>query len=172
MDSDYKNLVSTIDIDRSVDSIEHMDFNGLYDYRTEEFLEDMEINNDAIELHLIKNKSYKEMIIFSLRRTKNGNTGMWKDLLKDEQKTFGGSKIFYMNKDCSKLLILLVPKEMANKIGMVITRVNKINDKIVRMNTRIKKENKEVYSTKVKNKETENKTKDEIINLVNLNLKV
>tara|TARA_Y100000310_G_scaffold242592_1_gene246743 strand:- start:1003 stop:1527 length:525 start_codon:yes stop_codon:yes gene_type:complete len=170
--NDYKNLISTIDIDRSVDSLEHMNFEGMFDVRIDEFLTDIETNNDAIELHLIKNKSYKEMVVFNLRRSKNGNSMMWKELLKDEQKTFGGSKIFYMNTDCTKLLVLLVPNEMANKVGMVITRINKINDKIVRMNTKIKKDNKSVYTTKLKIKESETKTKDEIINMVNLNLKV
>ena len=170
--NDYKNLISTIDIDRSVDSLEHINFDGMFDVRIDEFLTDIENNNDTIELHLIKNKSYKEMVIFHLRRSKNGYSMMWKDLLKDEQKTFGGSKIFYMNSDCTKLLVLVVPNEMANKIGMVITRINKINDRIVRLNTKIKKDNKSVYNTKLKIKENESKTKDEIINMVNLNLKV
>tara|TARA_Y100000310_G_scaffold293782_1_gene323662 strand:- start:30208 stop:30732 length:525 start_codon:yes stop_codon:yes gene_type:complete len=170
--NDYKNLISTIDVDRSIDAIEHMEFKGMFDYGMEEFLDDIEANNDTIELHLIKNKSYKEAVIFNLRRSKNGNSMMWRELLKDEQKTFGGSKIFYMNQDCTKLMILLVPNEMANKIGMAITRINKINDKIVRMNTKIKKDNKEIYTTHLKNKEIESKTKDEIINLVNVNLRV
>lgn len=169
--NDYRNLVSTIDIDRSVDVIEHSEFKGMYDYYAGEFLDDIEKNNDAIELTLIRSKSYKEMVILALRKSGNGSTELWKELLKDEQKTFGGSKIFYMNKDCSKLLVLINPKEMANKIGMLITRLNKINDRIVRMNTRIKKGNRELYSTHIKEKESPNKTKDEIINLINLNLR-
>ena len=57
-------------------------------------MEDIENNNDPIELQLIKNKAYKEATILGIKKTENSY--LWKDFLKEEQKTFGGSKIFYI----------------------------------------------------------------------------
>ncbi len=76
-----------------------------------------------------------------LTKSDGAYSGMWRDFLREEQKTFGGSKIFYINNDCNKLLVLSVPNEMRNKMNMVITRLNKINERITRINAKIKKDN-------------------------------
>ena len=55
---------------------------------------------------------------------------------------------------------------------MLITRLNKINDKITRINAKIKKENLDLYASKIKNKEAADKKKDDIINFINQNLRV
>ena len=166
MEHDYKNIISHIDIDRSLGSVEYLQFKGLDDF--EEFRHDIELHNDPIELHLIKTKSYKEALILKLKKDEHAE--QWKDLLREEQKTFGGSKIFYINDDCSKLLVLGVPNEMSSKINMVITRFNKINEKISRTNSKIKKENIDIYNYRIK--EASDKKKEEIINFINLNLRV
>ena len=168
---DYKNIISHIDIDRSLDAIEYSSFSGIEDESIIEFKEDAEAGNDSIELHLIKSKAYKEALVLMLKKTNGAYSDVWKDFLKEEQKTFGGSKIFYVNSDCSKLLVLSLPNEMTNKVNMLITRLNKINDKISRNNSRIKKENLDLYTSKIRSKEA-NKKKDEIINFINQNLKV
>ena len=82
-----------------------------------------------------------------------------------------GSKIFYIDNNSSKLLILAVPNEMNAKINMAITRINKINEKITRINSKIRKENMDLYSSRIKDKES-NKKKEDIINFINQNLKV
>jgi len=84
------------------------------------------------------------------------------------QKTFGGSKLFYLNDAFDKILIVAVSGSMEGKLAMVINRLNKINDKIGRLNSRIKKENSEMY---MKRKSINDK-KDTIINMINKNLKV
>jgi len=167
---DYKNVISHIDIDRSSESIEHFSFNGMEEENILEFKEDIEEGNDSIELHLVKSKGYKESLILKLKNNIN-SFSEWKELLKDEQKTFGGSKIFYMNHECSRLLVLSLPNEMTNKLNMLVTRFNKVNEKISRANSKIKKENLDLYESKMKNKEA-NKKKDEIINFINMNLRV
>ena len=172
MESDYKNIISHIDIDRSLNVIEYFSFNGLEDESVPEFKEDIEAGNDSIELHLIKSKSYKEALILRLKKSNGTFSDAWEDLLKEEQKTFGGSKIFYINSECSKLLVLAVPNEIKNKLNMLITRLNKINDKITRVNSKIKKDNLDIYASKIKNKEAANKSKDDIINFINQNLRV
>ena len=138
MQLDYKNIISHIDIDRSLGIIEYFSFNGIEDGNILEFKDDFEINNDSIELHLIKSKAYKEALVLRLK-SNGAYPDVWKEFLKEEQKTFGGSKIFYIDKDCSQLLILSLPNEIRNKLNMVITRLNKINEKITRINARIKK---------------------------------
>jgi len=168
---DYKNIISHIDIDRSLDAIEYSSFSGIEDESIIEFKDDAEAGNDSIELHLIKSKAYKEALVLMLKKTNGAYSNVWKDFLKEEQKTFGGSKIFYVNSDCSKLLVLSLPNEMTNKVNMLITRLNKINDKISRINSRIKKENLDLYTSKIRSKEA-NKKKDDIINFINQNLKV
>ena len=168
---DYKNIISHIDIDRSLDAIEYSGFNGIEDESVLEFKDDAEAGNDSIELHLIKSKAYKEALILRLKKSNGAYSNVWKDSLKEEQKTFGGSKIFYVNSDCSQLLVLSSPNEMTNKVNMVVTRLNKINDRITRINSRIKKENLELYTSKIRSKEA-NKKKDDIINFINQNLKV
>jgi|SRR3989339_2047025 len=168
---DYQNIVPHIDIDRSIDSIYYFSFDGLNGDKIAEFKEDIESHNDAIELHLLRTTSYKEAVILRLKSSSEGYAEIWKELLKAEQKTFGGSKIFYFNRECSKILVLAVPNEISSKIGMLITRLNKINEKIGRTNSRIKKENVDLYSARVKSK-TETKKKEEVINLINQNLKV
>ena len=169
---DYKNLISHIDIDRSLGAIEYFSFNGMDDEGVLEFKDDFEIGNDSIELQLIKTKSYKEALILLLKKSYGAYSDSWRDFLKDEQKTFGGSKIFYISNDCSKLLVLSLPNEISNKLNMVITRLNKINDKITRINSKIKKENLDVYTSRMRNKEAMNKKKDDIINFINQNLRV
>jgi|TARA_Y100000310_G_scaffold124950_2_gene123773 hypothetical protein len=171
MEPDYKNIISHIDVDRSLGAIEFISFKGLDDENSVEFKDDLLAGNDSIEIHLIKSKSYKEALILRLKKIYGAHSDVWKDLLKDEQKTFGGSKIFYMNKDCTKLLVLSLPNEVRNKLNMVVTRLNKINDKITRINSRIKKDNIDLYTSKVKSKESDKK-KDDIINFINQNLKV
>ncbi len=171
MEHDYRNIISHIDIDRSLGAIEYSSFNGIEDESILEFKEDTEAGNDSIELHLIKSKAYREVIILRLKKSNGAYADTWRDFLKEEQKTFGGSKIFYINNDCSKLLVLSLPNEMKNKINMLITRLNKINDKIKRINAKIKKENLDLYTSRVRNKETDKK-KDDIVNFINQNLRV
>mgnify|MGYP001580260279 CR=1 FL=1 len=172
LEPDYKNLISHIDIDRSLGAIEYFSFNGIDDESVLEFKDDFEISNDSIELQLIKSKAYKEALILILKKSDGAYSDAWRDFLKEEQKTFGGSKIFYIDNDCSKLLVLSLPNEVKNKLNMVITRLNKINDKISRINARIKKENLNVYTSRIKSKEAVNKKKDDIINFINQNLRV
>lgn len=172
MEHDYKNIISHIDIDRSLGAIEYSAFNGIGDEGILEFKDDMEAGNDSIELHLIKSKAYKEALILMLKKSNGSYADTWRDFLKEEQKTFGGSKIFYINNDCSKLIVLSLPNEMKTKINMLITRLNKINDKITRINAKIKKENLDLYASKIKSKEATDKKKDDIINFINQNLRV
>ena len=172
METDYKNIISHIDIDRSLDAIEYSGFSGIEDESFLEFKDDAEAGNDSIELHLIKSKAYKETLVLKLKKSNGAYSNVWKDFLKEEQKTFGGSKIFYVNSDCSKLLVLSLPNEMTNKVNMLITRLNKINDKITRINARIKKENLDIYTSRIRDKEAMNKKKDDIINFINQNLRV
>ena len=172
MEQDYKNIISHIDIDRSSDATEYFSFNGVEDEAILEFKSDIEAGNDSIEMHLVKSKAYKEALVLRLKKSDGAFSGAWRDFLREEQKTFGGSKIFYINNDCSKLLVLSLPNEIRNKMNMVITRLNKINDKISRINARIKKENLNVYTSRIKSKEAVNKKKDDIINFINQNLRV
>lgn len=169
---DYKNVISHIDIDRSLGSLEFFGFKGIDDAQISEFLKDIEDGNDSIELHLIKSKAYKESLVLRLKKSDDEHSYSWHDLLKDEQKTFGGSKIFYMNKDSSRLLVLSLPNEMRNKINMLITRLNKINEKITRANAKIRKENIDLYTERIKRKELADKRKEDIINFINQNLRV
>lgn len=169
---DYKNIISHIDIDRSLGAIEYLSFNGIDDEGILEFRDDFEIANDSIELHLIKSKAYKEALILRLKKSNGTYSNVWRDFLKDEQKTFGGSKIFYINNDCGKLLVLSLPNEIGSKLNMLVTRLNKINEKISRINAKIKKENLDIYSSRMKSKEAAGKKKDDIINFINQNLRV
>ena len=169
---DYRNIISHIDIDRSLDAIEHFSFNGIEEEYVYNFRNDIEEGNDSIELHLIKSKAYKEALILKLKKTEGNYSDAWRDFLKEEQKTFGGSKIFYIDNECAKLLVLALPNEIKNKLNMMITRLNKINEKISRLNSKIKKENLDLYVSKIKSKESGNKNKDDIINFINQNLRV
>ena len=172
MEHDYRNIISHIDIDRSLDAIEYFSFKGMEDKIIPDFKDDIEAGNDSIELHLIKSKSYKEALLLKLKKNEGTYYDAWKELLKEEQKTFGGSMIFYIDADCAKLLVLSVPNEIKNKLNMVITRLNKINDRISRINSKIKKENLDLYASKIKNTEAHDKSKDDIINFINQNLRV
>lgn len=88
-------------------------------------------------------------------------------MVKEEQKTFGGSKLFYMNDTFDKILVVSVPRSMEGKLNMVINRLNKINERITRLNQRIKKENIEAYMKRdIKDK------KDFVVNMINKNLRV
>ena len=112
-------------------------------------------------------------MILQLKKSDSIYSGeSWRELLREEQKTFGGSKIFYIDDDCTKLLILSLPNEMKTKVNMLVTRLNKINEKISRINSRIKKDNLDIYNSKIRNKESQDKSKDDIINFINQNLKV
>ena len=172
MEHDYKNLISHIDVDRNLGAIEYLSFNGLEDGGILSFKGDIEAGNDSIELHLIRSKSYKEALILKLKKSNGAFSDAWKDFLREEQKTFGGSKMFYIDNECGKLLVLSLPNEIRNKLNMVVTRLNKINEKITRINSRIKKENLGIYASKVRNKESADKRKDDIINFINQNLRV
>ena len=173
MEHDYKNIISHIDIDRTLGSIQHFAFNGMEESQVQDFKNDIVSGNDSIEMHLVKSNAYKEALILKLKKIDSIYSGeSWRDLLKEEQKTFGGSKIFYIDDDCAKLLVLSLPNEMKTKVNMLITRLNKINEKISRVNSKIKKDNLDLYNVKVKNKEATDKQKDEIINFINMNLKV
>ena len=171
MEQDYKNIISHIDIDRSLGAIEYSTFEGMESANILEFKNDIEAGNDSIEMHLVKSKAYKESLILKLKNTE-GNNNVWRDFLKEEQKTFGGSKIFYINDECSKLLVLSLPNEMRNKMNMVITRLNKINERISRINARIKKENLDLFASRQRSREASDKRKDEIINFINENFRV
>jgi hypothetical protein len=172
MEPDYKNVISHIDIDRSVGALHYFSFRGIEDNQVSEFGKDIEDGNDSIELHLIKSKSYKEALILKLKKTDEAHSSAWHDLLKEEQKTFGGSKIFYMDNECGKLLVLSLPNEMRTKINMLVTRLNKINEKITRINAKIRKENIDLYTERIKRKELADKRKEDIINFINQNLRV
>lgn len=172
MEHDYRNIISHIDIDRSLGAIEHFSFSGIENESVYNFRNDIEEGNDSIELHLIKSKAYKEALILKLKKAEGSYSDAWRDLLKEEQKTFGGSKIFYTNRECTKLLILALPNEIKNKLNMLITRLNKINEKITRLNSKIKKDNLDLYTSKIKSNESSDKNKDDIINFINQNLRV
>ena len=173
MEQDYKNIISHIDIDRTLGAIQHFVFEGISSESILDFKSDMESGNDSIELHLIKSNAYKEALILKLKKTDMVYSGeSWRELLKEEQKTFGGSKIFYVDNNCAKLLILSLPNEIKAKVNMMVTRLNKINEKITRINSKIRKDNLDLYNVKIKNKEASDKKKDEIINFINQNLKV
>jgi|TARA_Y100000310_G_scaffold318480_1_gene372651 hypothetical protein len=163
----YKNLISHIDIDRSINSIEYInsrDINSEFTFK--EFINDINLNNDAIELNLIKNRAYKEAVIMSLNIDIRKND-LLVEMLRSEQKTFGGSKLFYLNAAFDRLLVISVSRNLEGKLNMVINRLNKINEKISRLNARIKKENLEIYMKRsVKDK------KDIVVNMINKNLKV
>ena len=164
--SAYKNLISYIGIDRSVNSIECIKFNDINnEIKFQEFIKDINTNNDIIELNLIKNKAYKEAVIITLHiNSIDKNSLIW--MIKDEQKTFGGSKLFYINDNFDRLLVISSSGSIEGKFNMAISRMNKINEKISRLNSRIRKENQETYIKKHgKDK------KDAIINVINANFK-
>jgi len=164
----YKNLISHIDINRGINSIQYLGFRDISkESEFRQFLNDINFDNDTIELNLIKNKAYKEAVIISLSYNISGNETLIK-MIRDEQKTFGGSKLFYLNDTFDKLLVVSVSRNIEGKLNMVINRLNKINDKISRLNSRIKKENLEVYMKRQGLKDK----KDVIVNMINKNLKV
>ena len=164
----YKNLISNIGLNRSIDAIDYFNFNDMdKEPKFTEFRNDINMDNDSIELSLIKNKAYKEAVIMSFNII-NAEKDFLKEIIKDEQKTFGGSKLFYVSDDFDKILVLAVRGSMDGKLNMVINRLNKINEKIYRMNTKIKRENLEAYIRR----KSINDRKDMIINMINKNLKV
>lgn len=163
----YRNLISSIDINRSIDSIEYINFRDINNEPVfKEFLNDISSNNDAIELNLINNKAYKEAVIISLSKVSRNAALI--EMIKAEQKTFGGSKLFYINEAFDKILVISVPRSMEGKLNMVINRINKINDKVARLNSKIKKENLEIYAKRHGLKDK----KDFIVNMINERLKV
>ncbi len=164
----YKDSVLPIDFTRDLDNIEFFDFRGLDEPKAKDFAVDIEGSNDSIELHLVLTKSYKEALILTL--PKSTHPQLWQQFLREEQKTFGGSKIFYVNKECTRILVLSVKGETMNKLNMVITRINKVNEKIHRYNSLVKKDNLELYETMAKRKADISK-KDEIIHFIQQHLK-
>lgn len=164
----YKNLISHIDINRSINSIRYLGFRDISkESEFRQFLNDINYSNDTIELNLIKNKAYKEAVIMSLSYNISGNETLIK-MIREGQKTFGGSKLFYLNDTFDKMLVVSVARNMEGKLNMVINRLNKINDKITRLNSRIKKENLEAY---IKRQGLKDK-KDIVVNIINKYLKV
>jgi|TARA_Y100000031_G_C8073533_1_gene316238 hypothetical protein len=162
----YRNLISHIDINR--DAIEYLNFDDISkDVKFDEFIDDMHKDNDTIELNLIKNKAYREAVVMPLH-IKNSESAFLREIIKDEQKTFGGSKLFYINETNNKILVVAVPKSMDGKLHMTINKLNKINERISRLNAKIKKGNTEMY---MKRKSVNDK-KDDVVNMVNKNLKV
>jgi len=162
----YRNFISYIDIDRSINTLEYFNFNSMDNDKFTEFKEDISDNNDFIELNLIKNNAYKEAIILKIKKEKESQ--ILKEFLKDEQKTFGGSKLFYLNENFDKILVLAVPGSTEGKLKMVLQKLNKINEKIHRLNSKIKKGNFDIYQKRRKMHDK----KDKIIDLINKNLRV
>ena len=165
--SNYKNLVSHIDINRGLNSIEYVTFRDVnIEPVFKGFLSDINVSNDTLEINLIKNKAYKEGVIMSLHMNPK-DKHILVSMVKEEQKTFGGSKLFYLNDEFDKLLVVSVPRSMEGKLNMVINRLNKINERITRINQKIKKDNIEAYIKRdIKDK------KDFVVNMINKNLKV
>lgn len=163
----YRNLISNVDIDRSINSIQHIIFRDINsEYAFKEFLDDINANNDVIELSLVNNKAYKEAVILSLSKSIDDMETL--QMVRDEQKTFGGSKLFYLNGTLNSILVIAVPRSVEGKLSMVINRLNKINEKIARLNSRIKKENLEAYMKRQGLKDK----KDLVANMINERLKV
>tara|TARA_Y100000310_G_scaffold345527_1_gene466012 strand:+ start:7320 stop:7835 length:516 start_codon:yes stop_codon:yes gene_type:complete len=168
IDPIYKNLISHIDIDRSINSTGYTNFRDINnEFMFKEFLKDINSNNDTIEISLVNNKAYKEAVIMSLSKNISRST-ILVDMIKEEQKTFGGSKLFYLNEAFDKILVIAVPRSMEGKLNMVINRLNKINEKISRLNSKIKKENLEIYMKRQSLKDK----KDIVANMINEKLKV
>lgn len=165
----YKESVPSIDFNRNLERIEFFEFRGMDDPAVADFAADIEGSNDSIELHLVRTKSYKEALVLTLPET--AHKALWGRFLREEQKTFGGSKIFYLSQDCGRMLVLSVSGEMMNKVTMVLTRINKVNEKIHRYNALVKKDNLELYESTARKKNAVSK-KDEIIHLIQQNLKV
>ena len=165
--NNYKNLISHIDFDRSINSIEFFSFNDVSkETKFAEFMNDINANNDTIELNLIRNKAYKEAVIIPLH-VNSEDIQTLLEILRNEQKTFGGSKLFYLNDNFSKILVISVSGQVEGKLNMVINRLNKVNEKIGRSNSRIKRENLDAYMSKsAKDK------KDLIVNMINKNFRV
>ena len=163
----YKNLISHIDFNRSINTIEFFSFNDIgKEAKFTEFMNDINTNNDTIELSLIKNKAYKEAVIIPLHVNSEDMQTLL-EIVRDEQKTFGGSKLFYMSNDFSKILVISVSGQIEGKLNMVINRLNKVNEKISRLNSRIKRDNLDAYISKhAKDK------KDLIVNMINKNFRV
>lgn len=163
----YRNSISHINVDRGINALEHFNFNSMEDKKFTDFRDDIFTQNDTIELNLIKNNAYKEAVILRIKRESEKNP-IIREFLKDEQKTFGGSKLFYLNDNSDKILIMAVSGSLEGKLHMVIQKLNKINEKISRFNLKIKKENLEIYKKRSKMHDK----KDKIIDLINKNLRV
>lgn len=166
--SSYKNLISSVDVSRHVDEIEIFSFVAMSkDTRFSEFESDIKSNNDSIELNLIKNNAYKEGTILQLTKSLRRDPALY-EIVREQQKTFGGSKLFYLNEDLNKILVVAVPGSTDGKLKMVITRLNKANEKVHRLNAKIKRENMDAFMKKTGSTDE----KDKIINMINKNLKV
>ena len=164
----YKDLISHIDIKRTIGSLGYFNFadlaSGLGFY---EFESDISTSNDSIELSLINNRAYKEAVIMTMNAKVNEDN-LLLDMLREEQKTFGGSKLFYLSSKFDKILVLSTQGSMETKLGMVISRLNKVNEKIARLNYKIKKDNIEAFAQRQKSDDK----RDKVIHLINSNLKV
>lgn len=163
----YKDLISHINIKRGIDSIGYFDFSGLVaDLGFYEFENDINSNNDSIELNLIKSRAYKEALIMTLS-SRISEDIMLQGMIREEQKTFGGSKLFYLNDKFDKILVVATPGSMEAKLNMVISRLNKINERVARLNSKIKKENIEIFTERQSLKDK----RDVLANMINRNLK-
>ena len=163
----YRNFISHINVDRSLNAIEYFSFSSAEDEKFLEFKDDILAQNDTIELNLIKNNAYKEAVILKINKELKKENQIARELLKDGQKTFGGSKLFYLNDNSDKILIMAVPGSLDGKLNMVIQRLNKINEKVSRFNSKIKKDNFEIYKKRIRMHDK----KDRIIDLINKNLR-
>ena len=162
----YRNFVSYVDVDRSVNTLEYLNFHAMDDEKFAEFKDDIFSQNDTIELNLIKNNAYREAVILRIRKEEESRI-LW-EFLKDEQKTFGGNKLFYLNLNLDKILVMAVPGSLEGKLKMVLQRLNRINEKIHRLNSKIKKDNFDIYQKRARMHDK----KDRIIDLINKNLRV
>ena len=76
MEQDYKNIISHIDIDRSLDATEYFSFSNVDDESILEFKNDIEAGNDSIEMHLVKSRAYKEALVLRLKKKAAGKSGL------------------------------------------------------------------------------------------------
>ncbi len=165
--TEYHDYVYPIDVSRHPDTITIVHEERILQYpELSEFTIDMYSSNDSIELNLVKNNVYQEAAIFTLTRSLSRNETLY-NLVLEQQKTFGGSKLFYINETKTKLLILAVKGSMEGKISMVIARLNRVNEKVHRINAKFKKENLELSMKK----SLHPSEKDSVIGLLNKSLK-
>jgi len=164
----YRNLISILDIDRNINAVAIVSFNAIEKSPFySEFSKDIFSSNDQIELNLVKHNAYSEGILLTLH-TKLREDPLLMGLVLEHQRTFGGSKLFYLNESKDKILVLALPGSMEGKLQMVVNRINKVNEKVHRLNQKIKKDNIDNFTRR----QGSTDKKDLILNVVNKNLKV